>query len=165
MSFNSEDVLPGGWTYVSVVTDMHGTAESEELVGYVNDEKTISREFDEAEWAFPEQRNRVRKRLHAASDFEFQVAVVRDLTNLQTLGLIDTSGTNPALNNSSTVAIRLDIFEEKPADHATATADLVVDMPSVNVAPDEMSLPQDGSSFSVTGYINGEILFPEIVVG
>lgn len=163
MSFNSEDVLPGGWTYVSVVTDMHGTAESEELVGYVTDDKTVSKDYDEADWAFPEQLNRVRKRLHTTSDFEFQVAVVRDLTNLQTLELVDTSGTYPSLKKA-TVSIRLDVFEEKPDDHTTATADLVIDMPAVEVAPDEMNLPQDGSSFSFTGFVNGDILFPEITV-
>lgn len=162
MSISADNVLPGGWTYVSVVTDMGGTGESEELVGYVNGEKTISREFDETEWAFPEQRSKVRKRLHAASDFEFEVAVVSDLTNLQTLELIDTSGTNPTLKNSATVSIRLDIFESKPTDHTSATPDLTVDMQSVDVAPDEMSLPQDGGSFSVTGYINSEIEFPNI---
>ena len=162
MSYNPENVLPGGWTYVSVVTDMGGTAESEELVGYVNDEKTISREFDEAEWAFPEARNRVRKRLHAASDFEFQVAVVADLTNLQTLDLIDTSGTSPSLKNTATVALRLDIFESKPDDHTAVSGDLVIDIPTVDVAPTEMTLPQDGGSFSVTGYINSDIEFPEI---
>lgn len=161
MSFSPDNVLPGGWTYVSVVTDMHGTAESEEHVGYVTDEKTLSMEYDTAEWNFAEQVNKVRKRLNSATDLELTIAVVKDITNLQTLDLIDTSGTNPT-PTTATVSIRLDIYEEKPADHTAQSGDLVVDFPSVDIALTEMTLPQDGGSFSVTGFVNSDPVFPEI---
>lgn len=163
MSINADNVLPGAWAYVSVVTDMGGTAESEELVGYVSGDKSLSQDRDTGEWSFPEQAVTVRQKLHYTSDFEFEIAVVTDLTNLQTLGLIDTSGTNPTLKESSTVALRVDIFKEKPADH-TAASDLQMDLPSVDVSADDMTLPQDGGSMSITGFVNEDPQFPNITI-
>lgn len=163
MSISADNVLPGTWAYVSVVTDMGGTAESEELVGYVTGERSLSQDRDTAEWNFPEQAVTIRKKLHYSSDFEFTVAVVTDLTNLQTLNLIDTSGTTPSLKPSATVALRVDVFEEKPADH-TAASDLQMDMPSVDVSADDITLPQDGGSMTITGFVNEDPQFPNITI-
>lgn len=161
MAFDAANVLSGAWVYVSVVTDMGGTSESETIVGYVHDEKTLSNEMETAEWNFSEQEATVRLRTHSARDFEFMVAVTKDLDALQTLGLVDTSGTTPELVNKNDVDLRLDVFREKPSD-PTATSDLQLDCADAEVAWSEMALPQDGSSITIPTFLNGPITAPNI---
>jgi hypothetical protein len=146
------DALSGAFIEVALVTDLGETSESETIIGFTKGETTVSKETTDMEVSFHESQYTQRFRQHETLTVEFMTQWVKDMPQLQTIGLVDANG-EPQTDSEQDV--RLYVYPEDPND--AAGADQVVELYRTEIDWGEGTLAGDNSELPFTGYVNGGI--------
>ena len=152
--FNAEDPLAGAFAFIGVSDDLSVTDPTVDWIAYRSDDITLSQDWDNAEWSFPEQVGTVRQRLHNTRDLEFALATHIGMSELKDLGI---RGSDDELKDTVTKDIRIKVFKDPVDDADTATADMIIDCYSTELTMTDLNLGQGSGMSSMSAYVNGKI--------
>jgi hypothetical protein len=144
------DALSGAFVEIALVTDLGQASESETIIGYTKGETTVSKETTDMEVNFHESEYTQRFRQHESITLEFTTHWIKDMPQLQTLGLVDSNGVP---QTDSEQDVRLYVYPENPVD--AASADQVVEFYRCEIDWGDGTLSGDNSELPFTGYVNG----------
>lgn len=153
--FNPENALSGAYAFIGVSDDLSVADPTINWIAYRTGDITFSQEWENAEWAFPEQVGTVRQRTHNAKDLEFALSNHVGMSQLKDLGLVDE--TTDQLQDKIEKDIRIKVFKSHPADAVADTANLHIDCYSSELTFTELGLVQDGGTTTMAAYLNGDI--------
>lgn len=146
------DALSGAFVEIALVTDLGDAGETESIVGYTTGETSVSKETTDMEVSFHESKYTQRFRQHESITIEFMTTFVKEMPQLETLGIVDSNGV-PQTDTEQDV--RFYIYPEDP--DAAGSADQVIELYRVEIDWGEGSLSGDNSELPFTGYCNGGI--------
>lgn len=153
--FNAENPLAGAYAFIGVSDDLSVADPTIEWIAYRNGEITLTQDWENAEWSFPEQVGTVRQRLHNARDLEFALANHIGMSELKDLGIVDNS--TDEVKDTITKDVRIKVFKTSVTDVDTATGDLIIDCYSTELTFTDLNLAQDSGTTSMAAYINGKL--------
>jgi hypothetical protein len=153
--FDSANALSGAFAFIGVSDDLSVADPTINWIAYRDGEITFTQEWENAEWAFPEQTGMVRQRTHNAKDLEFTLANHIGMSELKDLGIVDNS--TDKLLDKIEKDIQIRVFKTIPDDVDTDTADLHIDCYTSELTFTEMGFATDGGQTTMAAYLNGDI--------
>ncbi|AUV81253.1 hypothetical protein C2R22_05910 [Salinigranum rubrum] len=148
------DALSGAFVEIALVTDLGQAGESESIIGFTKGETTVSNESTDMEVNFHESEWTQRNRQHKAITIEFMTQFVKDMPQLETIGIVDSDGV-PQTDTEQD--LRFYIYPEAP--NKAQSADQVVELYRTEIDWGEGTLAGDNSELPFTGYCNGGYKF------
>lgn len=152
----STDVYPGDYILAAKVTDYDLSGETEEFVGKIKEDVTVSADYETAESNLKEERTTVRDRTHRSMDLEMVITQSPGIPALDVLGIDTSTNTTDSLEGTEMECLRLYIYrDEPPSDGTTGSPAEVKEYFQVTAAIDEDTLPTgDHATLSVTAFVN-----------
>lgn len=149
------NLLPGDFILLAKVTDYDLAGETEEYVGNVKDDITVSGDYETAESNLKEERTTIRDRTHRSIDLEMVITEAETVDPLSVLGIDTTDNTTDSLEGPEMECLRAYIYTDKPPSTGDSNAAKVKEYFRVTPAIDENAHPTgDHITYSVTAFVN-----------
>lgn len=149
------NLLPGDFILAAKVTDYDLTSETEEYVGQIKEDVTVSPDYETAESNLKEERTTIRDRTHRSIDLEMVITESETVDPLSVLGIDTTTNTTDSMEGTEMECLRLYIYEDEPPSTGDSNAAKVKEYFQVVPAIDENAHPTgDHITYSVTAFVN-----------
>lgn len=148
-------LLPGDFILACKVTDYDLTSETEEYVGNIKEDITVSPDYETAESNLKEERTTIRDRTHRSIDLEMVITEAESVDPLSVLGIDTSTNTTDSLEGTEMECLRLYIYTDEPPSTGDTNASKVKEYFQVQPAIDENAHPTgDHITYSVTAFVN-----------
>lgn len=149
------DLLPGDFILAARVSDYDLTSETEEYIGSIKEDITVSGDYETAESNLKEERTTIRDRTHRSIDLEMVIAESESTDPLSVMGIDTTDNTTDSLEGDQMECLRLYIYTDEPPSTGDSNASKVKEYFQVQGAIDENAHPTgDHITYSVTAFVN-----------
>lgn len=148
-------MLPGDFILAAKVTDYDLTSETEEYVGNLKEDVTVSGDFETAESNIKDERTTIRDRTHRSIDLEMVITEDASSDPLQTMGIDTSDNVSDSLEGEVMECLRFYIYTDEPPATGDSDASKVKEYFRVQAAIDENAHPTgDHITYSVTAFVN-----------
>lgn len=149
------DLLPGDFILAAKVTDYDLTSETEEYIGNIKEDLTVSGDYETAESNIKDERTTVRDRTHRSIDLEMVITESANSDPLGTMGIDTTDNVSDSLEGDVMECLRLYVYKDEPPSTGDSNASKVKEYFRVQPAIDENAHPTgDHITYSVTAFVN-----------
>lgn len=149
------DLLPGDFILAAKVTDYDLTSETEEYIGNIKEDLTVSGDYETAESNLKSERTTVRDRTHRSIDLEMVITEDANSDPLGTMGIDTTDNVTDSLEGPEMECLRLYIYTDEPPATGDTNAKKVKEYFRVTPAIDENAHPTgDHITYGVTAFVN-----------
>lgn len=149
------NLLPGDFILAARVTDYDLTSETEEYIGSIKEDVTVSGDYETAESNLKEERTTIRDRTHRSIDLEMVIAEAESTDPLSVMGIDTTDNTTDSLEGDQMECMRFYIYTDEPPSTGDSNASKVKEYFQVQPAVDENAHPTgDHITYSVTAFVN-----------
>lgn len=147
-------MLPGDFALLAKVSDYDLTSETEEYIGNVKEDITVSPDYETAESNLKEKRTTQRDRTHRSVDLEMVVTEAAEVDALSALGIDTTDNTTDSFEGPQMECLRMYIYTDEPPATGDSNAAKVKEYFRVTPAIDENAHPTgDHITYSVTAFV------------
>lgn len=149
------EIYPGDYLLAARVSDYDLAGETEEFIGRIKDDVSVSADYETAETNLKEERTTVRDRTHRSIDLEVTIAQSPGIPALDVLGINTADNISDSLEGSEMECLRIYIYRDQPPDGGGGSPAEVKEYFRVTFAIDEDNLPTgDHADLSCTAFVN-----------
>lgn len=149
------DLLPGDFVLAARVTDYDMGGETEEYIGSIKEDITVSQDYETAESNVKDKRTTIRDRTHRSLDLEMVIAEAESTDPLSVMGIDTSDNVTDSSEGDNMECLRLYIYTDEPPSTGGSDAPKVKEYFQVQPAIDENAHPTgDHITYSVTAFVN-----------